>query len=687
MNPPLKTDRAHRIRWMFCAVALLTGISGAAFAQASPSIHITSYTIDLTLNPAQHSLVAETLVTFTPRNPQTTVSFELNPALQVSSVTSTNGQSLKVARPSDSNALEVTTPSPLSPDVPVVWKFSYTGNFPSKASDRSHTENAAATPVPAQLAKISAPVSYLLRGSHWFPVTPDSHDRYTATIHVQVPAGEIALGSGPVGLPHSNGDGSTTFTLNWAHPGFPGTILAGKFREFDVPTSGTPGTGPSVRLYRIGAASDSKNSSASPDTAAYVAAASQIYGDLVAQFGPPPSHRLDIVELPDGAPLTASSPGVAAIATAGMGGENALRLLANTIAHQWWGNAVSPATQSDAWITNGMCRTAELIYLEHHSGQAALQHALLNVSASALAYNTPISGIGQLAPSSAEFEALTYDKGAMVLRMLQWQIGDAAFRKMLRAILAEPSHTISTVQLRHLAQTVSGQNLTHFFDQWVNGTGAPALEDHWILYRLTGDRGYLTTGEIHEDLDLFDMPVDIQIKTKDKTIHRRVRVSGPETHFSITTAAIPETISIDPDRRLLRNSPAMQVRVHVLRGGQMAASLNFTGAIHEYEQALAINKISSLVQFRLGQAYLHKHDNQAAEHAFRAALNGDGIPKWTAVWSELELGKIFDAAGQRERAVNQYRKALATGDNSGGALDLARGYIEHAYQPDQRITK
>ena len=54
--------------------------------------------------------------------------------------------------------------------------------------------------------------------------------------------------------------------------------------------------------------------------------------------------------------------------------------------------------------------------------------------------------------------------------------------------------------------------------------------------------------------------------------------------------------------------------------------------------------------------------------------------KWTEVWSHIQLGKIFDITGQRERALSEYRQALQTNDNTQGALDEARGYLAVAYQ-------
>ena len=59
---------------------------------------------------------------------------------------------------------------------------------------------------------------------------------------------------------------------------------------------------------------------------------------------------------------------------------NEQRLLSNTLAHQWWGSEISPATLNDAWITNGMSRYAELMYLEDSAGKTAFQSAVMDVS-------------------------------------------------------------------------------------------------------------------------------------------------------------------------------------------------------------------------------------------------------------------------------------------------------------------
>jgi tetratricopeptide (TPR) repeat protein len=87
----------------------------------------------------------------------------------------------------------------------------------------------------------------------------------------------------------------------------------------------------------------------------------------------------------------------------------------------------------------------------------------------------------------------------------------------------------------------------------------------------------------------------------------------------------------------------------------------------------------TLIHYRLGEIYFDQKNYQSAANQFREALNGDLDPKWVEVWAHLNLGKIFDLSQQRERALNEYRLALRTGDNTRGALDEARKHIQEPY--------
>jgi aminopeptidase N len=403
---------------------------------------------------------------------------------------------------------------------------------------------------------------------------------------------------------------------------------------------------------------------------------------MTSTFGQPESPILNLVELPDDAVSATWGPEIVAIGGSRIAARNAQRLISNTIAHQWWGSEVSPATMNDAWITNGMSRYAELMYLEDSAGKTAFQSAVTDVSAGALAYDTvPLSSLGRLDPYSPQFQSMTLEKGAMVFHMLRWEMGDDTFNKFLRGLLSQyTDKSIRSSDVQTVAEAQSHLQLTPFFSQWIDGTGAPAFGDKYTVFRLGNNKGFRTVGAITQDLDLFSMPVELRIETDGKTEIRRIVVSGNESQYSVETFGRPRHISIDPENWLLKSTPDLAVRVAVLRGQEQVAQGDLTAALTEYQKALDANKNSSLASYRIGEVFFMQRNYQSAANSFRDALRGDGDPRWVEVWSHIELGRIFDLTGQRDRAVNEYRLAVQTNDNTQGAINEARALMQTPYK-------
>jgi tetratricopeptide (TPR) repeat protein len=105
-------------------------------------------------------------------------------------------------------------------------------------------------------------------------------------------------------------------------------------------------------------------------------------------------------------------------------------------------------------------------------------------------------------------------------------------------------------------------------------------------------------------------------------------------------------------------------------------------SVEKCREALKTNRRSSLVHFRIAEFYFRDKNYPSSANEFREVLNGDLEPKWTEVWAHINLGKIFDLTGQRDRALNEYRLALRTGDNTRGAQDEAAKYSEDPYKGD-----
>ena len=269
---------------------------------------------------------------------------------------------------------------------------------------------------------------------------------------------------------------------------------------------------------------------------------------------------------------------------------------------------------NDEWITNGMSRYGELLYLEDISGQAALQQAVQDVAAGALAYDTiPLTSAGRLAAFSPEFQSMTLEKGATVFHMLRWEVGDDSFLKITRAALTQfKDKSIKTSDFERLADAESQQQLTPFFAQWLDGTGAPAFKNKYSVYRLGNNKGFRTIGEIDQDLDLFRMPVELKVETDGKTETRRVDVVGTDSQYVVDTFGRPRHIELDPNNWLLKNTPDTQVRVAILRGQQLVAQGDLGGGLAEYQKALQANPATSLASYRIGEVLFTQRNYQAS---------------------------------------------------------------------------
>lgn len=652
---------ARNLRTTLAVLATFLLVSAAFAAPARPQLQVTGYVINADLYPADNKLSATAVVTFTALEDLTSPVFELNNGLQLTKVTDAAKKPLEAERLTTNSTVRFNLGNPIPKGTSATWTFEYSGVL--KGAETSPVEG-------IKLASIEDPISILLYPGRWFPMVGLYTNRFTAEMHIRVPADERVVGSGSgIAAPKSVPGNRTEYTFNWSKPGFPGTIIAGKFLE----PIAAPGIN-NIRVY----VTEPRKAVAVP----FAQDAAKQFEFFSNTFGRPESGHIALVELPADAVSATWAPEIAALSGARVAGKTYSRLLANTLAHQWWGSEISPATLNDAWITNGMSRYAELMYVEDSAGKSAFQTAITDVQAGALAYDTePLTTVGRLDPFSPQFQSMTLEKGAMVFHMLRWELGDDVFLKFLRGLLSQyTDKPVRTSNVQTVAEAQSQLALQPFFAQWCDGTGAPTFTNKYTVFRLGSNKGFRTVGSIAQDLDLFRMPIELRIETDGKTETRRVDVTGMESNFSVETFGRPRRISIDPQNWVLKSTPDLAVRVAVLRGQQQVAQGDLTAGLIEYQKALDANKNSSLAAYRIGEVFFMQRNYQSAANSFRDALRGDGDPKWVEVWSHIELGRIFDITGQRDRAVNEYRLAVQTNDNTQGAINEARALMQKPYK-------
>ena len=669
-------SRSPRRAAKSCLILLFLLIAALPVLAVDKSrLRVDDYQIDVELQPHAHKITARAKVKLTALEDINVATFEFNNALRLNKVVDAANKTLAVERFTQDSAIRVPLAATLAKDATTTLTFDYDGIL--ETADESPVQG-------LKLAYVGDDTSYLLYSGRWFPINAFGVNRFTATINVTLPAHMLAIGSGKkyAGEHYSRQKTAAsgtlptkTYTFAWDKPSFPGTIIAGQFQEYKSDEGG-------VDMHVFFKPTHQALA------AEYASTALKEFTYYITTYGVGPSPKLNLVELPDDTVPSAWAPEIAAIAGRAISERVNYRLLANTIAHQWWGVSVSPASRDDWWLNDGFARYSEARYVESAAGQAGLEEAVKDMSVGALAYDSvPLSSIGKLDTFSPEFQTLVSDKGAMILHMLRWVLGEQKFDKTMRDFASKFAGKSATMDdFRTIAEQQSGEKLTWFFTQWLDSTGAPEFKTKYTVYRLGSNKGFRVVGEIGQDLDLFRMPVELKIDTDGKSEAKRIEVVGTHSPFTIETFGRPRRIVVDPDDRVLKNSKDIKLRSSIMRGQALIQQGDLAGALSEFNKALEVNKNSSLAHYRVAEVFFLQRNYQASANAYRESLNGDGEPRWTEVWCHIQLGKIFDVSGQRERAVNEYRQALQTNDNTQGAQDEAKKYIQKPFEREKGPT-
>ena len=773
-NPGLRTKlHVHVSAALACLLVVICAAFGQVEAPVRPPAATTrapqksgfravSYEVFASLNPENQMITARAIVEFEAQSASRVVECELHPNLSVSEVRDAAGKVLEIDRGGQNGLdLDVSLPDVVPAGQRMRLTFNYSGVL-------ANEENSPISGV--RLASIGKDGAYLLLPARWFPLTGYPSNRFTGVFHIEVPQNFVVVGTGtsegpgpassaptapapvlgnrnpqggnksdtgaprlarrsqdgvrpdgtPPTVPVSNAPTSTastiasnssprvTYTFRVAQPEAAGTFVAGALQLSPIQAEGL-----NISVY--------VPPSAASTAQEYGGAVARIVNTLSDQFGPLPNPNLAIAQIPDGTLPTYAAPGLLLVSQRQWTPAANSRQLANVVAAQWWGNQVMAASPSDAWLTDGLSRYSEALYVEQTAGRDGTNKALNDFAIGALMYDdsAPIGEAGRLTPFTPNYTSVVVNKGAMVFHMLREQIGDAAFASLLRDYYKQfAGKSASLADFEKLAQdhvaqaptpakssnfalgnaaaaagSTSGTPATEseettpasvqsFFAQWINSTGIPEFNITYTIYRTK--TGFRIDGRVKQNLDFFHMPVEIEVQTEGNPEFKTIEVSGTDSSFTTEVFGRPKPggIVLDPHNYILKSNVQVRVRAVIARGEALAEQGRYYDAIQQYQQALDQQKDNALAEFRKAEAFFYQKNYSAAANAFRDSLDGNIDPsfKWVEVWAHVYLGKVYDIAGDRARAVNEYSKAQQTNDDTGGAQDEAKKYLAQPYK-------
>ncbi len=155
-------------------------------------------------------------------------------------------------------------------------------------------------------------------------------------------------------------------------------------------------------------------------------------------------------------------------------------LVAHEAAHQWWGDFVTLRDWGHTWLNESFGTYYDYVYTRHALGEEEGAVTLLEKKESYLdeahnRYMRPIVFHRWNYPGD-NFDRHTYPKGAAVIHMMRWILGDRPFRETVSHFLRKHAfQPVDTHDFLTAIKEATGQNFDWFFDQWLLSPGHPVF--------------------------------------------------------------------------------------------------------------------------------------------------------------------------------------------------------------------
>jgi aminopeptidase N len=229
-------------------------------------------------------------------------------------------------------------------------------------------------------------------------------------------------------------------------------------------------------------------------------------------------------------------------------------ILVHELAHQWWGDCVSPKDFHHTWLSEGFAVFAEALYYGHLEGQEKYFDYMNNEN-SALNLKGRMYRDNVTDPDEV-YGYIVYNKGAWVIHMLRHVVGEEKFWAALNEYFNRHKYDSATTEdFLDACETVTGDSLDWFFHQWVYEPNYPTYAYGWQRELMTGGYVYkLFIDQVQTNAPLFKMPVDLTLVSENSDTTITVMVEDSSQSYILTPAECLTDIIIDKDNWILKET-------------------------------------------------------------------------------------------------------------------------------------
>ncbi|WP_412464908.1 M1 family aminopeptidase [Flavobacterium mekongense] len=498
---------------------------------------VTYHKLELTVDPTVYFIAGKVTTTFTALADMSTVTFDLANELAVTSVK--QGTTNLSFVQNGNNELVITLPSTLATGNAATVEMIYSGVPPQNAFEAFAINVHSGV---AGMWTLSEPYG----ARDWWPCKQDLSDKINnIDVYITAPSQYVSVANGMEQTQVVNGNGTKTTHFRHGYP-IPAYLIAFAVTNYQVYTQ-TAGTAPNT--FPVVNYIYPENYASAVTSLAQTLPIMTLFETLFESY-PFRNEKYGHAQFGWGGGMEHT--------TVSFMGSFSRGLIAHELAHQWFGDKITCGTWKDIWLNEGFATYLSALVIENFDGLNAFvtqKASMVNFITSSPTGNLYLTD-AQLTDVGRIFSSrLSYNKGAMVLEMLRFKMGDTAFFQAIRNYLADSNlaydYAVTTDLKSHL-EAVYGQSLTEFFNDWVYNQGYPTYTITAQNWGLGQARFVINQTQSDPSVSYFEMPVPIRItgtggQTADLVLNNT-------TNGQVFVQSVPFTITgvqFDPEVHLI----------------------------------------------------------------------------------------------------------------------------------------
>ncbi len=464
---------------------------------------ISYHRLDFTVNPNVASITGRVTTTYTAVSDMTTITFDL---FNTMTVTSAKMNNVDLPFNQVGDEVIITLPSTQLAGTEATVEVNYFGDPTSSGFGSFTVATHSGTPV---LYTLSEPFG----ARDWWPCKQDLNDKIDSIdVYITAPSQYVAVSNGiePEAPVIVGGNKTTHFHHSYPIPAYLIAIAVTNYQVYNQQAGLGTTESPFFPIINYMYPETATNNIAS------LAVTPSILNFFETKFGDYPfrNEKYGHCQFSWGGGMEHTT---VSFMTSNTSGAYSRGLIAHEMGHQWFGDKITCGTWKDIWLNEGFATYLASLTIEFLDGNAGFVNDKTNKINNITSQN---SGAVYLTDSEATnvnrifSSRLSYNKGAMVLEMLRWKLGDTAFFQGMLNYISDPNlaynYAVTTDFQAHM-EAVYGNSLQEFFNDWVYNQGFPTYNITAQNWGSGQARITVSQTQSHPSVEFFEMPVPVRL--------------------------------------------------------------------------------------------------------------------------------------------------------------------------------